>query len=49
MAWIEQLGIPAGNWVRFTSAIRPGQRRVLPPDGIVIREPFVLTQITLAE
>ncbi|HVN32878.1 MAG TPA: hypothetical protein VMT45_12925 [Thermoanaerobaculaceae bacterium] len=47
--WIEQLGIPGGNWVRFTSAIRPGERRVLPPDGIVIREPFALTQITLAE
>jgi hypothetical protein len=46
--WIEQLGIPAGTWLRFTSAIRQEKRQVLPPDGIVIREPFVLTEITLA-
>jgi hypothetical protein len=46
--WIEQLGIPGAIWVRFARAIRPGQQRVLPPDGVVIREPFILTEITLA-
>jgi hypothetical protein len=49
IVWVEQLGIPAGRWARFAARIRPGQRRMLPPDGVVIREPFVLTEITLAE
>ncbi len=47
--WIEKLGIPAESWMRFAGAIRPGQRRVLPRDGVVIRAPFVLTEITLAD
>jgi hypothetical protein len=47
--WIEQLGIPAEIWARFVAAVRPGHRHVLPPDGVVIREPFVLTEITLAD
>ena len=47
--WMQQLGIPPGTWARFVAAIRPGQRRVLPPDGVVIREPFALTEITLAD
>lgn len=47
--WMEQLGIPAAIWGRFVAAVRPGQRRVLPLDGVVIREPFALTEITLAD
>ncbi|HLE60697.1 MAG TPA: hypothetical protein VI700_04100 [Thermoanaerobaculaceae bacterium] len=47
--WMQQLGIPPGTWARFVAAIRPGQRRVLPLDGVVIREPFALTEITLAD
>ena len=49
MAWIGQLDVPPGIWVQFVAAARPGQRRVLPSDGAVIREPFVLTEITLAD
>ena len=47
--WMEQLGIPPAIWARFVAAVRPGQRRVLPLDGVVIREPFALTEITLAD
>jgi len=47
--WMHQLDIQPGTWTRFVAAIRPGQRRKLPLDGVVIREPFVLTEITLAD
>jgi hypothetical protein len=47
--WMHRLGIPPAAWTRFVAAIRPGQRAALPLDGVVIREPFVLTEITLAD
>ena len=46
--WLERMGIPAEIWSRVVHAARPVDRRVLGADGIVVREPFVLTRITLA-
>jgi hypothetical protein len=46
---VERMGIPLGLWSRVVQAARPVERRVLEPDGLVIREPFVLTRISLAK
>jgi hypothetical protein len=48
VAWVERLGIPASTWSRVVSAGRPVQRRVLEPDGVVIRQSFVLTELIVA-
>jgi hypothetical protein len=48
LAWVERLGIPAGIWSAIISAGRPVHRRVLKPDGVVIRQPFVLTELIVA-
>ena len=47
-AWVERLGIPAGIWSGVVRAVTPVDRHVLEPDGIVVREPFALTRVTLA-
>ncbi len=46
--WVEKMGIPPGVWSRVVRAVTPVERQVLEPDGIVVREPFVLTRVTLA-
>ncbi len=46
---VQRMGIPVELWSRVVQAARPVERRVLEPDGLVIREPFVLTRITLAK
>lgn len=45
---VQRMGIPVELWLRVMQAVRPVERRVLEPDGLIIREPFVLTRITLA-
>jgi len=46
---VQRMGIPVELWSRVVQAARPVERRVLEPDGLIIREPFVLTRITLAK
>jgi hypothetical protein len=47
-AWVENLGIPSAVWSRVVAGARPLRRQMLPADGVVIREPFVLTEISVA-
>jgi hypothetical protein len=47
-AWVENLGIPSAVWSRVVAGARPLRRRMLPADGVVIKEPFVLTEISVA-
>jgi len=47
-AWVEKLGIPSPVWSRVVAGATPLRRRMLPADGVVIREPFVLTEISVA-
>jgi hypothetical protein len=46
-AWVEQLGIPSEVWSGVVAAARPVRRRQLAADGVVIRQPFVLTEISV--
>ena len=47
-AWIDTIGIPSEVWSRVVGGATPLRRRMLAADGVVIREPFVLTEISVA-
>ncbi len=47
-AEVVALGIPAPVWTNLVARARTLERRVLPPDGVAVLEPFVLTRISVA-
>jgi len=47
-SWLAGQGLEVDSWARVRGALRTGRRLVVPADGIVLREPFVLTEVSFS-